>query len=72
MLSKWSTNGKLACPICIEKSKAFTLKCGRKTSWFDCHPKFLPHNHTLDQKKHILGFGALETIYLGTIVMLCI
>ena len=26
MLSAWSTHGKLSCPICMEDTKAFTLK----------------------------------------------
>jgi len=37
MLSGWMTAGKLACPYCMENSKAFTLKHGQKTSFFDCH-----------------------------------
>lgn len=45
MLSGWSTAGKLACPICMEKSKTFYLKNGRKCTWFDCHRQFLPLNH---------------------------
>ena len=32
MLSGWSTAGKLACPICIEDTKAFYLQNGRKMS----------------------------------------
>ncbi|XP_019240549.1 PREDICTED: uncharacterized protein LOC109220542 [Nicotiana attenuata] len=45
MLSGWSTAGKLACPCCMEDTKAFTLKCGGKNTWFDCHRRFLPMNH---------------------------
>ncbi|XP_060177962.1 uncharacterized protein LOC132607901 [Lycium barbarum] len=37
MLSGWMTAGKLACPYCMENTKSFTLKHGRKNSWFDCH-----------------------------------
>ncbi|XP_060194944.1 uncharacterized protein LOC132624136 [Lycium barbarum] len=33
MLSGWMTAGKLACPHCMENSKAFTLKHGHKNSW---------------------------------------
>ncbi|XP_059315663.1 uncharacterized protein LOC132066357 [Lycium ferocissimum] len=33
MLSGWMTAGKLACPYCMENSKAFTLKHGHKNSW---------------------------------------
>jgi len=45
MLSAWGTKGKLACPYCMEDTKAFTLKHGGKSSWFDCHRRFLPNNH---------------------------
>ncbi|WVZ21047.1 hypothetical protein V8G54_008369 [Vigna mungo] len=37
MLSGWSTHGKLACPHCMEHTKAFRLYHGRKNSWFDSH-----------------------------------
>ena len=45
MLSGWSTAGRLACPYCMDKSDAFTLKFNGKQSWFDNHRKFLPTNH---------------------------
>ena len=45
MLSGWTTHGRLACPYCMDKTKAFQLKNGRKTSWFDCHQCFLPTDH---------------------------
>ncbi|XP_070033241.1 uncharacterized protein [Nicotiana tomentosiformis] len=45
MLSGWSTAEKLACPCCMEDTKAFTLKHGGKTTWFDCHRRFLPIDH---------------------------
>ncbi|XP_027187904.2 uncharacterized protein [Cicer arietinum] len=51
MLSGWSTAGRLACPTCKENSKAFSLKHGRKTSWFDCHRQFLPDNHAFRRNK---------------------
>jgi len=37
MLSGWETKGKLACPYCIQDIKAFQLKHGGKTYWFDYH-----------------------------------
>ncbi|XP_052198317.1 uncharacterized protein LOC127805607 [Diospyros lotus] len=37
MLSGWMTSGRLACPYCMENTKAFNLKYGGKTSYFDCH-----------------------------------
>ena len=46
MLSGWMMQGKLACPICMEDRKIFTLKYGRKNSQFDCHRRFLDINHT--------------------------
>ena len=51
MLSGWTTHGKLACPICMEDTKAFYLSNGRKTCWFDCHRRFLPCNHPLRKNK---------------------
>ena len=45
MLFGWSTHGKLACPICMHRSKAFWLGKGGKASWFDCHRCFLPMHH---------------------------
>ncbi|XP_073219440.1 uncharacterized protein [Cicer arietinum] len=51
MLSGWSTQGKLACLVCMDGNKAFTLKYGGKNSWFDCHRRFLPHNHAFRRSK---------------------
>ena len=51
MLSGWMTAGKLSCPVCMESSKAFTLKYGRKTCFFDCHRQFLPENHPYRRNK---------------------
>ena len=51
MLSGWMTMGKLACPICMERSKAFTLQHSRKTSFFDCHRQFLPLDHCYRKNK---------------------
>ena len=45
MLSGWMTQGKLACPVCIEDTKSFTLQNGGKNFWFDCHRRFLEPNH---------------------------
>ena len=33
MLSGWSTSGRLACPYCMNQSKAFRSKSGGKVSW---------------------------------------
>ena len=45
MLSGWSTHGRLSCPYCMERTKAFQLQHGGKTSFFDCHRQFLPSDH---------------------------
>jgi len=45
MLSGWTTHGKLSCPVCMESTKSFYLPNGRKTCWFDCQRRFLPHGH---------------------------
>ncbi|XP_056158503.1 uncharacterized protein LOC130134826 [Syzygium oleosum] len=51
MLSGWSTAGILGCPICLERSKSFRLRHGKKPSYFDCHRQFLPTNHTFRRNK---------------------
>ncbi|CAL9216442.1 unnamed protein product [Arabidopsis halleri] len=51
MLSGWTTHGKLSCPICMDSTKSFYLPNGRKTCWFDCHRRFLPHGHPLRRNK---------------------
>ena len=45
MVSSWSTNGKLACPYCMENNKAFTLTNRGKASFLYCHRRFLAPNH---------------------------
>ncbi len=51
MLSGWGTQGKLACPICMNDTKSFRLKYGGKNSWFDCHRRFLPLDHTFRRSR---------------------
>ena len=51
MLSGWSTAGILGCPICLERSKSFRLKHGKKPSYFDCHRQFLLLNHPFRKNK---------------------
>ena len=51
MLFKGFIVGRLACPICMEDTKAFTLKHGRKQSWFDCHICFLNIDHVYMRNK---------------------
>src|SRR3954470_10450313 len=47
MLSAWSTHGKLSCPICMEDTKAFTLKRSGKPTFFYCLRRFLSRSHAL-------------------------
>ncbi|XP_029130026.1 uncharacterized protein LOC114916771 [Cajanus cajan] len=61
MLSGWSTAGRLGCPICMDKSKAFSLKNSRKVSYFDCHRQFLPHNHPYRKNKNSFKKRVIET-----------
>jgi hypothetical protein len=35
----------------MNNTKAFTLSKGKKTSWFDCHRQFLPHDHAFRRNK---------------------
>nr|GEV66541.1 hypothetical protein [Tanacetum cinerariifolium] len=60
MLSGWSTHGKLSCPYCMEKSKAFTLQHGRKTSFFAYHRQFLPRDHSFRRNKDGFIKGQVE------------
>ncbi|XP_038713444.1 uncharacterized protein LOC120007316 [Tripterygium wilfordii] len=60
MLSGWMTQGKLACPYCIECSKAFTLENGRKNSWFDCHRQFLPMTDPFRRNKDAFFKNRME------------
>ncbi|WMV09922.1 hypothetical protein MTR67_003307 [Solanum verrucosum] len=61
MLSGWMTVGKLACPYCMENSKAFTLKNGRKNTWFDCHRQFLPMDHEFRKMKNAFRKNKVES-----------
>lgn len=39
------TIGRLACPYCMEHTKAFRLAHRNKQSWFDIHCQFLATDH---------------------------
>lgn len=54
------TAGKLACRYCMENSKAFTLKYGRKNSWFDYHLQFLPMDHEFRRMKNAFRKNKIE------------
>ncbi|GAB2269293.1 hypothetical protein Dimus_038764 [Dionaea muscipula] len=60
MLSGWGTTRKLACPYCMENSKAFSLSHGRKTSFFDCYRQFLASNHAFRRDKKSFYKGRVE------------
>ncbi|KAL9407317.1 hypothetical protein Peur_004289 [Populus x canadensis] len=60
MVSGWSTHGKLGCPYCMENNKAFTLTNGGKASFFDCHRRFLPHNHRYRKNRKDFFVGRVE------------
>ncbi|XP_059292245.1 uncharacterized protein LOC132045694 [Lycium ferocissimum] len=63
MLSGWMTAGKLACPYCMENTKSFTLKHGKKNSWFDCHRQFLPMDHEFRSMKNAFRKNKIERNY---------
>ena len=60
MLSGWGTQGKLACPYCMEDTKAFRLNNERKNSWFDSLHRFLPNDHTFRRNKSAFKKGKVE------------
>ena len=62
MLSGWSTHGKLCCPYCMEHSKAFRLKHGGKTTFFDSHRRFLPMNHPYRYQADKFMNGVVEEL----------
>jgi hypothetical protein len=39
-------HGRLNCSICINDTDVFRLQHGKKVSFFNCHQKFLPSNHS--------------------------
>jgi len=51
MFSGWSTHGGLACIDCMADVDNTWLPNGRKFSWFDCHRRFLPPNHSFRNQK---------------------
>ena len=52
MLSRRSIADMLACPYCLEFTKAFTFEKGKKQSWFDWHHKFLDPMHLFRNNKN--------------------
>jgi hypothetical protein len=44
----------------MENNKAFTLTNGGKASFFDCHRRFLPHNHRYRKNRKDFFVGRVE------------
>ncbi|KAL9249060.1 hypothetical protein AKJ16_DCAP17497 [Drosera capensis] len=65
MLSGWNTVGCLACPYCMENTKSFHFKHGGKHSWFDCHLRFLPMDHSFRRNKS--GFLKNKTEFVAPV-----
>ncbi|KAK9093278.1 hypothetical protein Syun_028189 [Stephania yunnanensis] len=59
ILSGWSTHGKMTCPYCLENTNVFQLRCGGKTSWFDCHRRFLLKNSPFRKDKFFFLRGKM-------------
>lgn len=59
-LSGWSTHRKLSCPYCMGNSKSFTLECGGKPSFFDCHRQFFPPSHPYRRNINNFMIGRVE------------
>ena len=49
------------CPICIEDTKAFTLKYGGKNSWFDCHRRLLDIDYTYRHSRYRFRKNTIES-----------
>lgn len=54
MLSRWSTIRDFACPYCMEYSNTIYIEHASKTSWFNCHRKFMLPRHRLGATRQIL------------------
>jgi hypothetical protein len=42
----WCVHGRLNCPICMDDTDASRLQHDKKVSFFDCHRRFFPLNHS--------------------------
>jgi len=60
MLLGWGTHGRLACPICMEDTKAFRLHHGGKNTWFGCHRRWLANDHPFRRNKNAFIKGETE------------
>jgi hypothetical protein len=48
----WSGHGELTCPICGSDTDCFHLMHGGKTSYIDCHRRWLPRKHNFKQEQN--------------------
>jgi len=60
MVLRYSTHGKLFCLYCMENNKAFTLTNDGKTSFCDCHLRFLKSSHRYRKNKKYFLKGKFE------------
>jgi len=61
MLCGWSTNGQLACLVCMKQQKGLRLRNGGKFLWFDYHRCFLPRNHAFRRTRITFRKGRIVT-----------
>jgi hypothetical protein len=61
MFSGWSTHGHLCCLICMGDTDAFRLKYGGKFCFFDCHHRFLSHDHPFRSQRDIFRKDTIVT-----------
>jgi hypothetical protein len=59
----WCVHDRLNYPICIDDTDAFRLHHGKKVSFFNCHQRFLPSNHSF--KNDTRSFLKGKTIRKG-------
>ncbi|KAL0361983.1 UNVERIFIED_CONTAM: hypothetical protein Scaly_1153500 [Sesamum calycinum] len=60
MASGWSTAGVIGCPVCMNDTRAFHLKHGRKACYIDCHRQFLPTRHAYRRNKKAFTKNRVE------------
>jgi hypothetical protein len=57
----WSIHGELTCPICRLDTDCFRLMHGGKTSYFDCHRRWLPRKHKFRQEQNTFWKDTIVT-----------
>jgi hypothetical protein len=60
----WRVHGRLNCPICMDDTDAFRLQHSKKVSFFDCHQRFIPLNHSFRNDTRLFLKG--KTIIKGS------